>query len=75
MRWLDGATDSIDMNLGKLRERVREGRPGVLLSMGSQRVERDLEHEQQQSVITPIMTADPFLAHQDSPGAILSLNR
>ena len=33
MRWLD----SMDMNLGKLWEMVREGRPGVLQSMGSQR--------------------------------------
>ena len=29
--------DAMDMNLGKLWEMVREGRPGVLQSMGSQR--------------------------------------
>ena len=36
MRWLDGITDAMDMNLGKLGWGT--GRPGVLQSMGSQRV-------------------------------------
>ena len=38
MRWLDGISSAMDMNLGQLREMVREGRPGVLQSVGSQRV-------------------------------------
>ena len=38
MRWLDSITDTMNMNLGNLQEMVRTGRPGVLQSMGSQRV-------------------------------------
>ena len=38
MRWLDGIIDSMDMDLGGLREWWWTGRPGVLWFMVSQRV-------------------------------------
>ena len=45
MRWLDGITDSMDMSFGKPRSWWWTGRPGVLQSMGSQRVGHDWANE------------------------------
>ena len=45
MRWLDGITDAMDMNLGKLGWGT--GRPGVLQSTESQRVRHDWVTEKQ----------------------------
>ena len=44
MRWLDGITDSMDESSSKLREWWTE-KPGVLRSMGSQKVGHDWETE------------------------------
>ena len=47
-RWLDGITDSNDMSFSKLREKWwRTGKPGVLQSMGAQKVRYQWVTEQQ----------------------------
>ena len=50
MGWRDSISiiDSMDRNLGKLQETEEGGTPGVLQSLGSQRVGHDLVAEQQQ---------------------------
>ena len=40
--------NSTDVNLSKLWEIVKDGEPGVLQSMGSQRVKNNLATDQQQ---------------------------
>ena len=41
VRWLDGIIDSMDMSLSNFQEVVMDRKPGVLQSMGSQRVRHD----------------------------------
>ena len=46
MRWLASITNSMDMNLSKLQKIVKDEEPGMLQSMGSQRVRHNLATEQ-----------------------------
>ena len=57
MRWLDGITDSVDMNLSKPRETVKDltkEEPGGLQTKGSKRVGHGLAtvRQEQDSLTT-----------------------
>ena len=46
MRWLDSITDSVDMNLSKLQEKVKDREACVLQSTELQRAGHDFATEQ-----------------------------
>ena len=48
MRWLYGITNSVDISLRRFRGVGETGKPGMLQSMGSQRVRYDSATAQQQ---------------------------
>ena len=51
MRWLDGITDAMDMNLGKLQEVVRDREAWRAAVRGGRRVGHDWTTEQQQQSV------------------------
>ena len=51
MRWSDGIINSVDMSLSKLWAIVKDREPGVLWSMGLQRVRYNLVTEQHHEIL------------------------
>ena len=63
MRWLDGITNAMDMSLSKLREIPNDRKPGVLQSMGSQRVRHDCLNKTQPPLVRNRCFHSPAALH------------
>ena len=70
LRWLVSITVTVDMNLSKLQEVVKDRKAYVLQSVGLKRVRQDLVTEQQQQqshgLIFPVISLHPR-AQLESP--------
>ena len=65
MRWLDGITDIMDIVWASSGRQWRRGKPGVLQSMGSQRVSHNWATEQQP---TPVVLPGEFHGQRNLAG-------
>ena len=72
MRWSDGITDSMNMNLASSRRWRRTGKLSMLLSMGSQRVRYNWAPEQRQHIQTmeyySALKRSELLSHEKTEG-------
>ena len=66
MKWLDGITYSMDMSLSKFREWWWTGRPGMLQSMGSQRVGHNWATELNWTVVSLLQSVSIFTLPSES---------
>ena len=64
MRWLASITNSMDMNLSKLQKIVKDEEPGMLQSMGSERVRHDLVAEQQITITVLVTLLQNICSHE-----------
>ena len=66
MRWLDGTVNSVDMNLGKPGSWWWTGRPGMLQSVGSQKVRYNWTTELSWCLPGNLVLIPPFPSRVDS---------
>ena len=76
MTWLDSIADSVVTNLSKPGRQWRTEEPGVLQSMGLQKIRHDLTNEQQEQpqsssyLAISIVNGRNYLTHLEAAGFI-----